>query len=156
MKQLFFSAVACLLFSFAAQAQSITVNNNTSCDVHLRLFATTPIGSCGSVYRSQVFTVNGTSSLNFTDPTAVTGGMYDIGGFIIGTGGWFDRVQFLECNPAYCGPCAPVAANVRDASCGGPTTNTHSFFNAACVTSSCGTVNINYSNTGGNITVTVF
>jgi|GEM_PF-4503317 len=155
MKQLFLAAIACILISFTAQAQSITINNNTPCDIHLILHATTPIGSCGGLYSSQVFTVSGMTSLSFPDPTAVTGGMYNGGGFIIGPGGWFDKVNFVQCNPAYCSPCALVSAVVQDASCGGPTTNIQSFYNAACVPSSCSPVNINYTNAGGNITVNV-
>lgn len=162
MKKLLLLAILCMGFTFA-KAQGLIIKNRTACDVHFLVYGDPSVGGCGTSYRSSIMTIGGTpnplvpTTFSFTDPNDFAlqfpPGMTS-GGTTLTTG-WFSAFRFPQCNPAYCPGCSTSSVAVGDASCGLSSSASQSFLNAACVVSSCGTVNITYLNSGGNVTIEI-
>lgn len=158
MKKLFFAIVLMCMSTMAAKAQyqSITINNNSSCEAYVLLWGTTSATCAYDYLQPNYISIPAGSSLFFTDPDnagAITG-LYleDANGTQLGSTGYFTKVQVYSSIPDPATSC-PITYVYEMTDCG-PTilttqaTTIEDGFNAC---SSCGTGNITWTTPAGNL-----
>lgn len=125
MKKMFFLMALLCLIAIGANAQytSFQISNTSSCDVYVMLYGTTSGSGCATDYNSSILVIPGTSTVTYSSPATVPGGLTGTGG-TLGGGGHFTMVRVL--NGPYMYSCfslssyllsdcvAGVPANVTD------------------------------------------
>lgn len=138
MKQKFLLLAACLLASAATQAQSFTINNNTSCTIYHRIYDNQP-GVCFVNAWTPVLSIPPFTTLNY--PTQASLGL--------GAGQYYKIIFSTNTNALTSSAC-PVQGQVGQNCVPFPSTYTVTV-PAGC--GPCGSITANWVDVSGNITV---
>lgn len=143
MKKIILSALLLCICAVATKAQynSLDVTNTTSCDVFYILHGTTSGSGCQANYKSTLLHLGANSSVSYSDPSAVPGGLDDGNGNILGAGDDFTMALIYEGSQA----CISNPAAQMSDCIPGAATNVTGFTleDAACM--SCTSANIDWN-----------
>lgn len=157
MKKLFFAIALMCLSTMAVQAQhqSITITNHSSCEAYILLWGTSSATCAFDYVQQNYISIPAGAIFNFTDPddAGATTGQYleDINGNQLGATGYFTRVSVYSSIPNPITSC-PVTHVYNMSDC--PPANTTQAITIedglnSC--NSCGSGNVTWTATGGNI-----
>lgn len=139
MKKAILSLLLTCCVAIAAQAQYATfaINNNTGVTVYVTLYGEAT-ATCGSNYSSNIIAVPAFTSLFYSDPTQVSGGMFDGFGNQLSSSGYFTGAIAMD-GPSTCATTLYYMSN-----CPGGSTFVHQapLMDVTCTTTMH--ANINY------------
>lgn len=152
MKRSLIALIALIVMSFAAKAQtnSLTIDNQSNCEIFYKIYGTTAGSGCMMDYvEAGLSVISAGQNYFYANPTAIP---LHNGPLTLSPGDNFTMVEFFSSNPAWgCG----TLNKVQFSNCTGPSTGTFTVESFGCTSCPPGALTFTVTTAGTNTTITI-